>query len=278
MKQIRLILALGLSLLLLGGCASAKQQTQVDYIGAEKAKNIALEAAGLPASEVLFTSTELDSRNGLNYYEVEFTAGGLEYEYDIDALTGAIIEADTPSSPMETQPVAETTPAPSPAQTTETAAPAAQLTPEEAKAAVLEHAGFTEDQVTFLKSKLDKEDGRQVYELEFYNTDSYRKYEYEIDAATGEIIRFEQCRDLYSPQLWSSVVTPEEAKEIALAQVPGADASHMVEFETDQHDGSLRYEGKIIYNNTEYEFEIDGYSGAICEWDSEPCHDNNNHH
>lgn len=277
MKQMRLILALGLSLLLLGGCASAKQQSQVDYIGLEKAKAIALEAAGLPAAEVTFTSTELDSRNSLNYYEVEFSAGGLEYEYDIDALTGAIIEAHTPSSPVETQPVAETAPTPSPVQTTEPAG-TSQLTLEEAKAMALEHAGLTEDQVTFLKSKLDKEDSRQVYELEFYNTGSYRSYEYEIDAATGEIIRFGQCRDLYSPQLWSSVVTPEEAKEIALAQVPGADASHMVEFETDHHDGSLRYEGKIIYNNTEYEFEIDGYSGAICEWESEPCHDSGNHH
>lgn len=275
MKQMRLILALGLSLLLLGGCASAKQQSQVDYIGLEKAKAIALEAAGLPAAEVTFTSAEQDVRNGLNYYEVEFTAEGLEYEYDIDALTGAIIEASTPSSPVETQPAAETAPIPSPVQATESA-DTSQLTLEEAKTIALEHAGLTEDQVTFLKSKLDKEDGRQFYELEFY-TDSYQEYDYDIDAATGEILHFDYDAEDYTPRS-DNVITADQAKEIALAQVPGADASHFVEFETDQHDGRLRYEGKIIYNNTEYEFEIDGYSGAICQWESEPCHDSGNHH
>ena len=32
----------------------------------------------------------------------------------------------------------------------------------------------------------------------------------------------------------------------------------------------IEYEGKIIYNKTEYEFTIDGYSGAIREWEAEP--------
>ena len=56
------------------------------------------------------------------------------------------------------------------------------------------------------------------------------------------------------------------------AEVPGAAESDIYEFETDRDDGRLEYEGKIIYNNTEYEFTIDGYSGAIREWDAEPFH------
>ena len=55
--------------------------------------------------------------------------------------------------------------------------------------------------------------------------------------------------------------------------MPGADASHIYEVETDRDDGRLEYEGKIIYNGMEYEFTIDGYTGAIREWEAEPLWD-----
>lgn len=51
---------------------------------------------------------------------------------------------------------------------------------------------------------------------------------------------------------------------------PGATASDIREFETDYDDGRTEYEGKIVYDGMEYEFEIDGYSGAIRNWESEP--------
>ncbi|MCD7845568.1 MAG: PepSY domain-containing protein, partial [Oscillospiraceae bacterium] len=68
----------------------------------------------------------------------------------------------------------------------------------------------------------------------------------------------------------TTTITAAEAKSIALAQVPGASSSNIREFETDYDDGRLQYEGKIIYNGMEYEFEIDGYSGAIRSWEAEP--------
>ncbi|HJB04112.1 MAG TPA: PepSY domain-containing protein, partial [Candidatus Evtepia excrementipullorum] len=52
-------------------------------------------------------------------------------------------------------------------------------------------------------------------------------------------------------------------------EVPGATASDIYEFETDRDDGRLEYEGTIYYDGTEYEFTIDGYSGAIRDWDVE---------
>ena len=55
--------------------------------------------------------------------------------------------------------------------------------------------------------------------------------------------------------------------------VPGATAADIREFETDHDDGRLEYEGKIYYNKMEYEFEIDGYSGAIRDWDVESIFD-----
>ena len=65
-------------------------------------------------------------------------------------------------------------------------------------------------------------------------------------------------------------ITSDEAKALALAQVPGATTSDIYQFEVDYDDGRIRYEGEILYNGMKYEFEIDGYSGSIREWESEP--------
>lgn len=65
----------------------------------------------------------------------------------------------------------------------------------------------------------------------------------------------------------------ERAKEIALEQVPGATMADIREFKTDHGDGRLEYEGKIYYDHKEYEFEIDGYSGAVRDWDVESIYD-----
>lgn len=50
----------------------------------------------------------------------------------------------------------------------------------------LEHAGVKAADATITKSKLDYEDGRQVYDIEWYA--GAAKYDYEIATDTGEII------------------------------------------------------------------------------------------
>ena len=69
------------------------------------------------------------------------------------------------------------------------------------------------------------------------------------------------------------MLSAAEAKKIALAQVPGAKESDIREFEVDYDDGRLEYEGTIYYGELEYEFEIDGYSGAIRSWEAESIYD-----
>ena len=71
----------------------------------------------------------------------------------------------------------------------------------------------------------------------------------------------------------SAKITEDEAKKIALAQVPGAKETDIRGFEIDYDDGRLEYEGSIFYGELEYEFEIDGYSGAIRSWEVESIYD-----
>ena len=200
-----MISAAALSLLVLAGCS---KDGMAGYIGTAEAKNVALENAGLTASQVKFTDVELDDKNGTHYYQVEFTADGKEYEYDIDALTGAIIESKLPAGAQAQQNTA---------------------TPDDDTA-----GNATPDTNTAGSSNTNN------------NTN------------TGTA---------------SAALTADQAKDKALAQVPGATVSDIREFETDYDDGRLQYEGKIFYDGMEYEFEIDGYSGAIRNWEAESMFD-----
>lgn len=268
-----MISAAALSLLVLAGCS---KDGMADYIGRDEAKNVALENAGLTASQVKFTDVDLDDRNGTHYYQVEFTADGQEYEYDIDALTGAIIESKLPAGAQNQQNTANNNTAGSSNTNNNassntnsgTGSVSAALTADQAKDKALAHAGLKANQVTFVKSKLDWDDGRQVYDVEFYTSD-YKEYDYEIDASTGKIISYDYDADSYTPPATSSgnAITADEAKQIALAEVPGATTSDIYEFELDRDDGRLEYEGTIYYGGVEYEFTIDGYSGAIRGWE-----------
>ena len=281
-KAIPALCAAGLLALALTGCGGGTAGGQAEYIGIDAAKAVALEAAGVAEDDAVFSTAGLDKRNGMDYYAVDFTAGGQSYEYDIDAVTGVVIDSSSGGGAAETPAAgdddgtasapAAASPSPSAGQTT--GGQAAAVTEEQARETALSHAGLTADQVTFVRSELDRDDGRLMYDVEFYTSD-YKEYDYEIDASTGEILSYDYDAEGYSYQpnaTPGTAITAEQARAIALAEVPGAAESDIYEFETDRDDGRLEYEGKIIYNNTEYEFTIDGYSGAIREWDAEPFH------
>ena len=75
--------------------ASAAAASQGSYIGDQAAIDIALEDAGFTAAEVTGLSAELDLDDAVVHYDVEFKQGGMEYDYDIDATTGAILSSSS---------------------------------------------------------------------------------------------------------------------------------------------------------------------------------------
>ena len=74
---------------------SAAQPTFSADIGHAKAKAIALNHAGVSESKVYDMEIELDEEDGMLVYEVEFKSGGMEYSYEINAATGAIVKQET---------------------------------------------------------------------------------------------------------------------------------------------------------------------------------------
>jgi len=156
---------------------------------------------------------------------------------------------------------------------------------DKAKEIALSHAGVASENITFSKSEKERDDNRLIYDIEFYSKDS-KEYDYEIDAATGEILSYnsedkgsaissdtniaEGNSAALSGEITAQDITDAKAKEIALAKVPGAKESDIREFEKERDDGKDKYEGKIYYEKQEYEFEIDARSGEIIKWEVEP--------
>ena len=273
-----------LNLLLSKETAAATQVTVVGtasekgYIGEAKAKTVALERAGVTESELLFCKVELDTHQGAMVYDVEFTTDSYEFDCDVNAKTGEIVKFEKEYNGVA--PAVSAQPDTAQPNTNQTAG---EITVEEAKTIALEHAGLTADAVTFVKAKQDYDDGRLVYEIEFVTTsgNGYLEYDYEIDAATGNILSYDYDAESYTPQPMTTtpstatgaLIDEATAKLTAVNQVPGASTSDIYEWKLDYDDGRWEYEGKIIYNQMEFEFTIDAATGAVIEWDVESIYD-----
>lgn len=271
MKNGYFAIAAGLALTaLLAGCSpSAQTGRQASYIDMESAKTAALTAAQVDSSDASFTKAELEQDDGTAYYEIEFTdAEGRHSRYAIDAMTGVVIEYQQSQGP-----------ATAPEATAQQSAAPSRISEDEAKRIALEDAGVAESSTMPMAVELDYDDGVAVYDVEFvvYADDgAVKEYDYEIDATTGairsmdnEVERIEYTQGTIHS---TDYLSEQEVRGIALAKVPGATDSD-ISLHLDEDDGRLRYEGRIVYQGMEYEFEIDAYSGAIREWDAESVFD-----
>jgi len=72
---------------------AAPTQAAASGISADRAKQIALSHAGVSGAS--FTKVELDTDDGVRVYEIEFKVGNVEYDYDIDATSGAILSSSS---------------------------------------------------------------------------------------------------------------------------------------------------------------------------------------
>lgn len=165
--------------------------------------------------------------------------------------------------------------------------------------AALNDAGVSESDTTRLQVSEDRDDGQKVYEIRF-DVDN-TGYEYEVAAADGSILSSDmedqggddatvqgnaqngtqddaQNNDQNTQNNNSQstgtannanvAVTQEQAIETALSRVSGA-TEQDIRISLDHDDGVYKYEGDIIYNGVEYDFEIDANSGTILEWSEE---------
>lgn len=233
------------------------------YIGRDAAEEFALKHAGFTAADVVGLYSELDSEDRVMVYEVEFYANNIEYDYEIDALTGEVRKHKTEGAKKMEQAAAA-------------AAPETDIGEEKAKQAALSHAGVKESEASNLSVKLDRDDGRYEYDVKFFVGST--EYEYEIDAATAEVKKAEREEKKSASAEKSSGsstsenksssdsadIGAEKAKAIALEHAGlSAGSVSRLKAERDRENGVLVYEIEFRDGTMEYEYEIEAATGKI---------------
>lgn len=200
----------------------------------EEARAVALADAGLEREQVTFTQAEPLEDGGVSIYAFRFFAGNVEYEYQINAQTGAIYSMGTttyvgqgtevvpPSAPVHTQrPAAESDPLPSSTQPQ----PSVSATPQPTEGMAPPTAGIAPP-----SANVAPPDGSGV--------------------GQG-----------FGGQTWIGL---DEAKRTALAHA-GMSEDQVVykKAKLDYEDGAPVYELEFLAGSREYEYEIDAVTGAV---------------
>lgn len=244
------------------------------YITADAAKLAALAEAGLAEENVTKLKVKMDCEHKVMVYEVEFTAGGIEYEYEIHATTGEILDSEIEKDDDKGNaggngngqgklPNVDTS-----AFIGEDAALA------KAKA---ELSAVDTSEVVNFNVKLDEDDGVYVYEVTLKT--AVKKYEYDIDAASGEIVS-NSVKNINNGENkggssqgkpnggleQNSYIGENKALEIAIADsaLAEADLTHK-KAKLDNDDGVVVYEITLKTATEKYEYEIDAKTGEILE-------------
>lgn len=164
-----------LLLMLLGFVALSLEAADIsanrhgNYIAKNEAVAIAYKHAGVKADDVTICKVRVEREKGRIVYEVEFISDGIEYEFDIDAISGKILglEGDLAQGPV--------------------APHVGFIGVDRARSIALDHAGIKPNApIMYSKIKMERDDGLIIYELDFFYNN--RKYEYEIDAITGKVL------------------------------------------------------------------------------------------
>lgn len=154
--------------------------SQSGYVGVDAATQTALTHAGVQQSQLDYLEADYDYEDGRMVYEVEFGVSGVEYEYDIDAATGAIIKAEQEGQTIQT---------PAPGQTQQPqGGSSGTISSQEARDIALSNAGVALSDTRELEVELEADDG--CYKVEFKS--GRYEYEYEISVTDGRILSAER--------------------------------------------------------------------------------------
>ena len=222
-----------------------------EKISEQEAKKIALQSANLNESDVTIMSINKDTED--REYEIRFYDDVYEYEVDVNYNSGKVInfekdlrdDADYHDNNQVT------------------------MSEDEARNIALQRVGKTQDEVTFTRVRLDRENSVTVYDVYFYDTE--KEYELSIDVDTKEIISYKE--DYLNKQGNNTnpsdqYIGVEKAKEIVLehAGLSSSDVNFSkVELDVDYHIAT--YEIEFYHNYYEYDYEINALTGEVLKYE-----------
>ena len=207
--------------------------TAPEFIGLEKAKQIALEDAGLDetAQKIVFTREELSRNSGKPCYILEFYTAKKQYSYKVDAKNGSIIEAYH------------------------------FILLADAKKIALDDAGVN-GKVVFTTEELVAGGIKTPY-YRFVFADAKTQWTYRIDAVLGTVLEKQQ-KEIVT----TDFISLEEAKEIALKDAGLNESTQKIVFtreELNRNQGKPCYILEFYTAKKQYSYKVDAKNGNIME-------------
>lgn len=278
----------GISAVLLTGSVLANQsmikfgtqQAHQPTIAIDQVKKSVEKHLGF--TELQYESITLKNENRITYYEVKVNHNGVRYELTVDATTGSILgtEIENPSSTQQTLTTKQGTQA------------QVSITEERAKAITSEHT--KKNNLTYTRIELSQDDdyaGALTYEIEA-EADGI-EYDIDINANTGQILKFEQKAITETGQQASSASTapapapapaPTPAQQTPAATLSQASVKQIVASRTgvsnlfykklhltrdDDYGYRPVYEVEAYAGNAEFDLEIDATTGQILSYSAD---------
>ncbi len=136
---------------------------------------------------------------------------------------------------------------------------------EKAKSIALNHANVNEADISYIECRLDYDDGIAEYDVKYLIENI--KYEYEINATSGNILSFDhELEESYTTVTTSdsSYIGEEKAKAVAMehAGLTGDDISYIT-CKLDRDNGVYEYEVEFWDGSIEYDYEIDATTADV---------------
>ncbi len=145
------------------------------YISIDNAKEAALKDAGVNSSDAVFEKAQFDGNEPTPHYDIEFRSNDYEYDYEINAVNGAVLERDKERD----------------FDINKSSANAENFIGKEAaKEKAFAHAGIKAADVKRAEIELDSDEPVPHYDVDFVS--GKYEYEYSINAKTGSVIKAEK--------------------------------------------------------------------------------------
>ncbi len=211
------------------------------YISIDMVKEIVFKHAKVENKNIVNLEIEYDYENGNMIYDVEFDCNNIEYDYEVDAVSGKILESEIENKNKDSN--------------NNNNSSNTYLSKDKIKEIALKKANVSKYYDYDVEFKF--KGGTPIYEVEF-ETDS-AEYDIKINAKNGNIIKYEVKNKKVDT---SKFISKDKAKNIVLND---AKVTEYYDYEIELDDNE--YEISFETREYEYEYKLDARTGKILEKD-----------
>ncbi|MCI7083392.1 MAG: PepSY domain-containing protein [Tenericutes bacterium] len=209
------------------------------YISIDNVKDIVFKHAKVENKNVTNLEIEYDYENGNMIYDVEFHCNNIEYDYEVDAVSGKILKIEIENNNNNNNSNNK------------------YLSKNKIEEIAIKKANVSK--YYDYDIEFEFKGGTPIYEVEF-ETDG-AEYEIEIDAKNGNIIKYEVKNKKVDT---SKLISKDKAKNIVLND---AKVSEYYDYEIELDDNE--YEINFETREYEYKYKLDAKTGKILEKDTD---------